>query len=272
MADFLSALGGGLLGGAFSAIGGAFQSRSRNKMLRQIRRQVREGIAAGERTTARSVYGIMSTPEWLTARNFIRSFYGISPAKDQSQALLGRITEEFGEAPTESLRGKDLSARFSQVGRYAAPMDVLTEDFQKGLRQAQAARGLTYSQAGASAEASGLAAFRAKLQMQMLPQLFGIAEAPAALRAKYEPGHLAREVFRTTGGAVAYGQAQPGLAQESDVLGSAMSGFAQGFGGGSSMGLGFERLLQGQGTEDTTAQDWGPAPTPQVPEFMKMKW
>lgn len=264
MAGFLSALGGGLAGGIFSSIGGALQASKRNKMLQQIRRQVREGISTAERTTARSTYGIMSTPEWLTAQNFIRSFYGISPAQDQSKALLGRVQEEFGEEATKSLEGKDLSARFSQVGRFAAPIDVLSADFQKGLRQAQAVRGLTYSEASASAEASGLAAFRAQMQMKMLPQLFGLAEAPAALRAKYEPGQLQKEVFRATGGAVAYGQAQPGLAQESDVLGAGMSGFAQGFGGGASMGLGLERLMQSQGLEP--APDYGtpisPTPTP----------
>jgi hypothetical protein len=259
MADILGGLISGVAGGAFGAIGGAFQSRNRNKMLRKIRRQVREGISSAERITARSTFGIMSTPEWLTARNFIRSFYGISPAQDQSKALLGRVTEEFGEEATEGLKGKDLSARFSQVGRFAAPVDVLAEDFQKGLRQAQAVRGLTFSQASASAEASGLAAFRAQLQTKMLPQLFGLAEAPAALRARFEPGNLQREVFRATGGAVAFGQAQPGLGQESSTIGSALSGFAQGFGGGASIGLGFERLLQSQGVEPAAEPTLDPA-------------
>lgn len=251
---------GSLVGGTLGAIGNYLQAKQLKKNLSKMRKQVRQGIESAERATAGSVLGTMSTPEWLTARNFIRSFYGISAAKNEAADVLQRVKTEFGggEVGKKGLEGlqvgeSQINAALGQAGRFASPIDVLSEDFTKGLRQAQALRGLTYSEASAAGEASGMAAFRSKMQMQMLPYLFQVAEAPAALRAKYEGGHLAREVFYKTGGAVAFGQPNIALGLPPSTAGAALAGAAQGAAGGASMGLGLERILQSQQSQPAGA-------------------
>lgn len=222
----------GLVGGVVGAVGNIIQTYEQKKQMAKIRKQVRRGVSAGEDVTARSVGGILTSPEYLTAQNFVRSFYGIGAGNVGD--VRGALGAEFGGRDVG-----DVESRYARgtvlAGNFGQPFDTLTTDFQKGLRQAQAQRGLQDSQVGAGAEASGMAAFRANLQIGLLPQLFNLAEGPASLRAKYEPGNIAREVYRSSGGVAAYGQANPALAGPAGLIGPALTGAVQGYGAGSQL-------------------------------------
>lgn len=145
----------------------------------------------------------------------------------------------------------DVARQEAAIGTYndaadvfggGAPMDTLTQDFVKGIRAAQSARGLYTSQVGAAQEASGLAAFRAQLQLNMLPQLLELAQAPVAMGQQYGEANLARNVFSRTGGRATYGQQVSG-AYGGSPLGSAIMSGTSGLFSGASLGLSFSDLI-----------------------------
>jgi len=238
-------LTGGALGSVVGGIAGLVGGFARDREARRIRNQVREGIAAGERDTGRQLALTLSSPEFRAGTNFLRGFYGGPELSGQEiqQQLAGAIgpvafrqtgegveavdpyTQRFLEERLDTPAGGDAMA--------ASSFDPLTQNFAKSLRQAQASRGLFQSQVGSAAEASGLAAFRTQLQMQMLPQLFELASAPVTYAQRFEPHNLQKGVFRSTGGAVAYGQPTPlavGGSPWTSALGGLLSGGLQGAG------------------------------------------
>jgi len=251
---------GGVIGGIGGAIGGAVTAAQQRKDQARTQRDVRAGVQVGTAETARSIGNIMTSKEYLTGANFIRSMFGIqgSAADDVMRQVNGEFNPRDINAATgpgsisgttrtayKSLGGIDAGVLMSENLRAVAGqvptfggLDPLSQDFVKNLRVAQAARGLEGQAAGAG-EAAGLASFRVQLQSQMLPQLMALAENPASLRAKYETGNLQRDVYRAGAGAVAYGQANPNLLFSPSVLGEAMKGGASGFALGSSIGGGF---------------------------------
>lgn len=108
--------------------------------------------------------------------------------------------------------------------------DVLSQEFARGLRQAQSSRGLFTSEVGAGAEASGLAAFRARLQTELLPQLLGLGMLPSELESRFGQANIL-----TQQGALA-GTGSPFL--------GALKGFTTGFGGGAALGIEYGGLQQ----------------------------
>lgn len=249
------ALIGAGIGSIAGGVAGAFQAAERAREIRRTKRDVRAGIDIGSAEMARSAANIMTSKEYLTAANFIRGMFGLG---DVSGEIRGKLLGEYGaphmgaqsttkqSAKARAVMGADANTvleqqlalnagagtQFTQGGT----MTPLETDFLKNLRAAQAARGIEMSAAAGAGEAAGLAAFRTQIQMQMVPQLMALAEAPAAMRAKYEGSYLGRNTFYATGGAVAYGQAQPGLAHEGSWLTGAMSGAAAGAAQGASIG------------------------------------
>lgn len=266
------ALIGGGVGSIVGGIAGAFEAAQRAKEIRATKRNVRGGIDIGAAEMARSAANIMTSKEYLTASNFIRGMFGLGDVSGEiGQKLLGEYgAPHMGAQSTtkkaaraRAVMGADANevlaqglaanagagTQFTQGGT----LTPLETDFLKNLRAAQAARGIEMSAAAGAGEAAGLAAFRTQIQMQMVPQLMALAEAPAAMRAKYEGSYLSRNVFYNTGGAVAYGQAQPGLAHEGSVLVGAMKGGAAGFAQGLSIGNLFGGLGgSGSGGKDIT--------------------
>lgn len=240
-------LGLGLVGGVVGAVGNAVQAHEQMKQAANIRKNVRRGIQSGEQNTATSVAGIVGSKEYQTAANLIRGLYGIQG--NTASDIEGQFRNEFSkyggistgrENNAGAINSIMAQAQSNQAGvgfLQNGPMDTLTADFQKGLQQAQSSRGLYTGQAGAAAEASGMAAFRANLQLGNLDKLMSLAEGPAALRAKYLNSNLNESVFESTGGVVAYGQPSQAALGPAGVLGPALSGFAQGFGGGASLGI-----------------------------------
>lgn len=209
------AAGGLLIGAAVGAVAQGIQAQQAKRAASKIRRRVRRGIAAGEAQAARSLGTTLSSPEFLTATNFIRSFFGIK--SDPTSDLLGTLRGEFGDVLDKERAGLgDTKERFARNAAAVptfqggtGPLDTLSQDFAKGLRQAQASRGLLQSQAGAAAAASGLTAFRTNLQIGLLPQLLNLAERPSRLRGAVENQFISKEVARATGGAASFGQATP---------------------------------------------------------------
>lgn len=193
-------------------------------------------------------------------------YYGGQGREQVIKALEDRLKVTTGNI--ERLRDEDmrrteeLRARTGEADRRTAAygaqamatgesaLDPLTRQFTKSLMQAQTARGLYSSHAAASAEASGLAALRAQMQAQMLPQLLGLAQAPSTIAKNLEPANLARNVFMSTGGGAAYGVPNPAAISASagtEMLAGGFSGFAQGAMLGAGLGMQFQGLGGGVG-------------------------
>jgi hypothetical protein len=233
---------GALVGGTVGAIGGGISgyldAKQRTKQTRHLRRRIQEGVNLGEVEGARSVGNILSSSEYLTGANWLRSFFGLG---DAASEVAQKWRGEFGsgahgsDALSNNLRAGG-HRTFTGTDAQGAPLDALSLDFVKSLRAAQSARGLEPSMAAGAAEAAGLSSFRAQMQAQLLPQLMQLAEGPASLRAKYEAGHLGRNVFRMTGGAAMYGQANPELAFTPNTFSHAVQGAVSGFSAGSGIG------------------------------------
>lgn len=275
-----SSLLGGAVGSVLGTVTGLIQGIEQKRMAKKIRKQIRGGIEAGEFATARQVGTILTSKEYQTASNFLRSFYGLSPLTggEIGESMLGafghRVASPFASpehqraVPVRGASPEDIAfmqQRLAGAGvgvpgtggrgfgpTPGGPIDVLSQEFSKGLQQTQAARGLFSSQAAAAAEASGLAGLRAQLQIQMLPQLFELAQAPVAYAQQYQPMNLQKEVFRSTGGAAAYGQATP-LAAPVSVASYAAAGAMQGFAQGAGIGLSAYQLSQTQQSPNVTA-------------------
>lgn len=230
------ALGLGL-GAIVGGVGQGIQAAEARRSAKRQRRRVRAGIAAGERQASRSLGTVLSSPEFLAGSNFLRSFFGIG--SDTSSDLQDTLRTEFNDSPSREVsnrfeRNAAAVPRFNGPG--GTPLDALSVNFAKGLRQAQAARGLS-GQSAAAAEASGLSAFRTNLQIGLLPQLFGLAERPSLLRGRLEDQAIRKNVFAATGGSVAFGQAQPSLA-DAGIIGPTISGAVQGAGAGGQLQAG----------------------------------
>jgi hypothetical protein len=244
---------GGAIGGTAGAIGGMIEARQRQHDIRKLRRNISTGVNIGTAEAARSVGNIMSSREYLTGANFIRSFFGLG---DTTNEIAGKVQGEFGEnylypsfkgsAQLGGASGGRVIAdnlalgagQFMGKDSQGNPLDALSTDFVKSLRAAQAARGLDYSQAAGAAEAAGLAGFRAQMQAQLVPQLMALAEGPASYRQKYESGYLNRNVFQQTQGAAVYGQANPDLAFTPNIFAEGFKGLAAGYAAGSAAGGG----------------------------------
>jgi hypothetical protein len=260
---------GGVIGGTIGAIGGAISAARQRKDVANTQRDVRRGVDLAQAETARSVGNIMTSKEYLTGANFIRSMFGIqgSAAED----VMRQVTGEFGQRQMLGsdlgpggkggkyagfLHGTDFQNQILESGRTLMTenlkavsdqvptfggLDPLSQDFVKNLRVSQAQRGLEPSMAAGAGEAAGLASFRTQMQSQMLPQLMALAENPASLRQRYESGNLQRDVYRAGAGGVAYGQANQSLfGSGPSVLEGMFQGGAAGFGAGVAQGNGMQ--------------------------------
>lgn len=244
------ALLGAGIGGVAGAIGGAFEGAQQAREAKRVRRRVRTGIDLGVEESARSTANIMSSKEYLTAANFIRGMFGLG---DVSSDVAGQVQGEYGTGALGSSRdrlsagsvlGTNLERNAGAGSEFTSggSLTPLETNFLKNLQAAQASRGIHMSAAAGAGEAAGLAAFRTQIQMQMVPQLLALAEAPAAMRAKYEGSSLARNVFQVTGGAAAYGQAQPELGFAGSALSGAFKGLASGAAMGANIGGGISAI------------------------------
>jgi hypothetical protein len=119
-------------------------------------------------------------------------------------------------------------------------LDALGQQFASQIRQAQSVRGMFNGEAGAMAEGSGLAAFRANLQMQLLPALMQQAQGASTLTNQFLQNNLNASVFQQTGGKVGYNQPNFQATNGGVPMASALQSIA-----GSAMGVG--NILTGSG-------------------------
>lgn len=182
-----SRTGLGLLGGG---IGGVLGIAGGAVQAARSRKQASRMRRRARRQTAADVEQILGSRAYQTATSFLESLY--SP---------------------------------SGTGREGTA-DILQAEFGRGIRQAQAARGLFFGEAGATQEASGLAAFRANLAAQFFPQLLNIAQLPVQIRQQSYAANLAAQ--------------QAGFAGAGDILSSALLAGTAGFGGGFAAGVSAE--------------------------------
>lgn len=110
----------------------------------------------------------------------------------------------------------------------------LARDFVRGIQQAQTSRGLYSSQAGAAAEASGLAAFNFQQQKELLPFLMGLSTFGSDYARGARQSNISEAVQRVTGGVAMYGAANPFGNQP--VIAAAAAGGLAGAGGGAAVG------------------------------------
>lgn len=182
----------GITGAVLGGLGNLYQAYEARKEAKRQRAELEQAIR-----------GVTGSNEYNSARLFVNQFFGqgympLNPTpEDQAKVNAYNATGNRSLLPTPEL-------------------DQLTQDFTKGLRAAQASRGLFESQAGAGAEASGLSAYRANMAASLLPQLLYIGEAPVRLRA----------------------MAKSGMIPSGPGLGSAfLSGFTQGGLSGAQLGI-----------------------------------
>lgn len=170
----------------------------------------------------------------------------------ESQAILGAGQRAEEYQSQANLYGA-LGNAFGE-GTASPEMDALSQQFVKQIQQAQMSRGLFTGQAGAAAEAGGLAAYKTGIQMQMLPLLLQLAESPLRMANQYGPAAFTQNVFGNTGGMAAYGQANPaafgtGQSPWASAFGGAMSGLV----GGAQAGFGLANAVQQYGLNEQQA-------------------
>jgi hypothetical protein len=177
MAYALGAVGG-VIGGLTGAIT-AYQQRA--QATRQRRRTRKAALAASAQAEA-AAKATLSSPEYAAGANFVRTFFGVRP----SQPALAPGTTRASLSPTqEKFNPYDIqSAEQSPSGVGGAFLDPLTENYLKAGNVVGEASGLE-GFAPAAAQTAGLAAFKFQQQLNLLPQLFQIAQAPQALRSQY---------------------------------------------------------------------------------------
>jgi hypothetical protein len=196
----------------------------------------REGLNGATSNQVNSIFGIggKELKGWGQEGTMQALQQRIATLTQQSQQM-GARADEIKRAGIGPLQGPG--------GAENAPMDVLSQEFSSRIQQAQMSRGLYSSQAGAAAEASGMAAFKANMQMQLLPQLMKLASAPQDYANSLELQNLGKRVQFASGGQAVYGQANAGAA-DVNPWAMAAQGAAAGFSGGAGVGLSAQQYMQ----------------------------
>lgn len=170
----------------------------------------------------------------------MKGWGGLEGAKGEVNRRIADLQAELDLVPKEAMPtggGQDIP----EIGggwspQEGNPMDPLAAEFSKSITQAQMARGLYSSHAAAAQEASGMAAFKTKLQLEALPQLMGLGTRPLELAKSVEKSNIDRTVFKATGGKAAYGQ-PTAAAFGGNMAAAGFSGLMQGAFGGAGLGM-----------------------------------
>jgi hypothetical protein len=154
-------------------------------------------------------------------------------------------SREFADKRVEAITGSKLyqGALSFLEGTYDDAIGTpLAQDFAKGVRQAQAARGLLFGGAAVAQEASGLAAFSQQLQGNLLPQALQFAQAPETLRQSVLGFEAPLRIAAKTGAAL------PGMAPAPISESPLSAAFKQAAAGGAG---GYQAVASYQGLQDT---------------------
>jgi hypothetical protein len=229
---------GGVMGSVSKMMGGMGSSGVMSGMMGSMSSMM------GDKATAMGMGGMFDQvmgKDWYssTTKGLVSKSGKVNNAK-LSELLGGSIQvlqNQIGQAGTNDMGAYGAAA--AETGQGGNPLDVLTGTFLKGIQSAQASRGIFSSQAAASAEASGLAAYKTNLQMNLLPTLMGLGEAPQLLKAKYEDANMQREIYSKSGGQAVYGGINPaafGGSIAASTLQGTLGGLLGGMGAGAQVG------------------------------------
>lgn len=178
---------------------------------------------------------------------------------------------QFADQRVAAITGSELfkGAKGFLESSFGDPLSSpLAQDFARGVRQAQAARGLLFGGAAVSQEASGLSAFSQNLRTRLLPQALQFAQAPEQIRQSVLGFEAPIRVAAKTGAALP-GITPPQILDSplASAFQQAAAGAAGGFQIGSTLGSGVvpnplaRRLPQGTPLEQIGARSLTRAPT-----------
>lgn len=246
-----------LLGGILGGVGSAVEAeQARSDAARQRRRQrsaIRQArVFTGGTTVAinrreeerRFQPGSIVSDELIDSGTF-RGPTFLDPVTGERRAG-GRVEEILADPLLTSARS------FLQGTFDNAADSPLAQDFAKGIRSAQAARGTLFGGAAESAEAGGLAAFAQRLRQDLLPSALQFGGLSEQLRQGILGFEAPLRTAAATGGS---GLGSGNLTGLPSVFGSALSGALSGGAGGFALDREFggtESLLSSLGFGGST--------------------
>jgi hypothetical protein len=167
--------------------------------------------------------------EALDPGNLAAAFENLGQLSDTQRNLLaerlqtrfgmgaGSFEETFGEIATRT--GNEAALAAGEAPGAAPGFGSLAGNIRANIQQAQQSRGLFFGQGPATAEAAGVGAFETQLRLSNLGLLQQAAGMPQQLFQQALAPALQKNVFERTGGAVAFGQANPMLSQAAPGVG-----------------------------------------------------
>jgi hypothetical protein len=233
----------GLIGAGIGAVGGAvggiLNAREQKKQREQLQRQTSEGILTATAEAKQQARAVVGTDEYQAVLNLGRDVFGLGAVTGEDTFALGGVREKYKNVLPASKLG---TTKFSSV----------EDQFRKNFTQAQVSRGIYDSNIAASAEASGMAAWRFQQQKEMAPLMMDLASRPTELFNKYMEPTAKRHIMFRTGGAAEYRQNQQ---LTGAILGGesvAGAGFA-GAVGGALQGFNLGQQLQNFGVQQQSS-------------------
>jgi hypothetical protein len=184
LATFFGSLGGAALGGIGSGIQAAGARRTQTRFRRRQRKAIQSArnFAGGTTvTTGQGFFGDKGTQvggDMVFAPGAeipkgVSTF--VNPVTGERQA--GGRVDELLASPLLSQARSFLEGTFGN-----AADSPLAQDFVKGIRAAQSARGTFFGGSAETQEAGGLSAFSQRLRQDLLPQALAFGTLPETLR------------------------------------------------------------------------------------------
>jgi hypothetical protein len=213
------------IGGAVGGLAGYISAYQGRAAATRSRRRTRKAALAASAQAEAAAKQILSSPEYAAGANFVRTFFGVAPQKPKlpagtTSANLSPTQDKFNPYAVQPV---EESASGAGGGQF---LDPLTENFLKAGNVVGEQSGLE-GFAPAAAQTAGLAAFKFQQQLNLLPQLFQLGQAPQALRSQYY-NQFFGEQSAILGAGQGFGPSPLGTA----ALGSATGFLGQGGAGG----------------------------------------
>jgi len=221
--------------GAVGSIVGGINERRQRKLLEK---QSRAGVEWAERDTTQAGRNLGESAEYQAVQNLYRDVMGMGPLKEGDTYFVGK--EKFAYDSKTLLPASKLGTVGSAT---------LEANLKKAFEQAQVSRGIYDSQIAASAEASGIAAWRTEKALEIAPALLALAERPTEMKNKTWAQSLQKNMISATGGKL--GMDGPGTPMGSTAgdFGGVFSGLLGGLMQGASLGMDMKSFALSQKTQ-----------------------
>lgn len=228
------AFGLGLGGAGLGAIGAGISSFGQKRAATRARRRGRKALQSARNfaggttvTTGQGFFGDKGTQQQFGSDMVFAPGAeipkGVSTFLDPvtGDRRVGGRVDELLASPLLSQASSFLEGTFGD-----AAGSPLAQDFTKGIRAAQAARGTFFGGTAEAAEAGGLAAFSQRLRQDLLPQMLAFGTLPETLRQSVLGFEAPLRTQAATGGP---GSLFAGAGGLGDIISGALSGGAGGF-------------------------------------------